>query len=828
MPMSQTIDLPKHSFSPSLFALTLEGAFQYSEKDSKFVKLEKFAVGTILTTTACIAAIVETVISSLITILTFPLYPIAPKRYAQITQHTADSARTIIAAVKRTFGAEIIAKPLVKQTKPVKQTPPPAPIVSASLPAPRENIQPKTVEKLPEPSQNFASRVLHFPKEHKTLMMSIVLGTATLAATVFFMYYMKTTPSSTSPPSTLPVCHIGGNTYTSTGTALAIAPSLPVCHIGGNTHTSTGTALAIAPSLPMCHIGGNTYTSTGTALAIAPPPSVPPFNAIPPPSNSTVANASSNYTWKNVANDVLILFFPGIALGYGCSWFFDRKIKTFNNKGNIMSQTVAVPPNHFFSLSRFTSRLERAQQFSKEHKPLMIGIALGTTTLLATVAKTFSTNIANQPTASSTISGSILSIPTQATNHFVSSTAKFSLCCLLAGVAYGIARYAFIRSRQNRATQSPGAPPPPAPLPPSRISPTTGLIITTPPAARSPASPTRSVPPAARAPAPPAGRVLAAPGDILAQRAAILGRRQASASQSRQAPRAGRLPASPIGRTPVPPTRAAPAAGRPPPTTPSRPPATRPPAPPTKLASPPVPPIRAAQRRPLPRSPVTPPAAPPPATRPPAPLTRLASPTARPPAPPTKLASPTARPPAPPTKLASPAARPPVSPLEAAPPPQSRPLPTPPARPTPLASEQADPPLTTAQAPKPVEAAGASSGRSSMAVIKPSQAKGAKLRKRSDYRPFNETHQKPPSGGRGKSFQDLVRLMGDDDGLKGALDRLAPEGSGEETATFSGDPSEESGSVGDVDEFGDLANLAAGVDIGRIPAGGLSGDGSRI
>ncbi|NGX47566.1 MAG: hypothetical protein K1000chlam3_00945, partial [Chlamydiae bacterium] len=118
-------------------------------------------------------------------ILTSPAYFIAPKRYAKITNHTADSARTIVAAAKRTFGAE---------TK------------KAVAPAPK--IAPSRVEKCKEFAKAQITNALQFSKDNQKAMLAATLTIILLGAyayqDVFFKYLFPPTPSSfsSSTPNT--------------------------------------------------------------------------------------------------------------------------------------------------------------------------------------------------------------------------------------------------------------------------------------------------------------------------------------------------------------------------------------------------------------------------------------------------------------------------------------------------------------------------------------------------------------------------------------------------------------------------------------------------
>ncbi len=326
------------SYSLSRFALTLERAFQYSESDTIFSKLGKFTVGTALTTTACIAAIVETTLAALLTVLTAPAYFLAPNRFAFFGRHTVNSAGTIIQAVKRSFGAGVEHAKLPGDAEVKQKTP-----VSPAPPAP-PSIQSKKVEQLPEPSQNFASRALQFSKEHKTLMIAIALGTATLAATAFYFYYMKTTSPSNLPIPILfkssadnpflETCPLGENisTFSSVGTSLegASTPqpsSLPVSSIDSNTTTSTETALAIIRNTPKqrqtltvstCPVRSllNSTVAQASSVArvrLAEVNNFPRDTQICERTQQIVANSN---TWTNNAIAAsFLLFCTGVAMG---------------------------------------------------------------------------------------------------------------------------------------------------------------------------------------------------------------------------------------------------------------------------------------------------------------------------------------------------------------------------------------------------------------------------------------------------------------------------------------------------------------------------------
>ncbi|NGX26791.1 MAG: hypothetical protein K940chlam6_00716 [Chlamydiae bacterium] len=161
------------------YALTQAEAFQYSKKDTYIKKAGKFTAGTFITTSAFVTAVVETAFSLVASILTSPAYFIAPKRYAKITNHTADSARTVLKAAKLTFGAE------------TKKSVAPAPKITLSR-----------VEKYKEFAKAQITNALQFSKDNQKAMLAATLTIILLGAyayqDVFFKYLFPPTPSSFS------------------------------------------------------------------------------------------------------------------------------------------------------------------------------------------------------------------------------------------------------------------------------------------------------------------------------------------------------------------------------------------------------------------------------------------------------------------------------------------------------------------------------------------------------------------------------------------------------------------------------------------------------
>ncbi len=776
----------------SQFVLTREEAFRYSEKDTFFSKTGKFAVGTALTTTACFAAIVETVLSSLIAILTSPIYLIAPKSYIQITQHTLDSVITIVAAAKRTFGAEIEAAPPPVEAEVKQKTP-----VSPAPPAP-PSIQSKKVEKLPELSQNFASRALQFSKEHKTLMIAIALGTATIAATAFYFYYMKTPPPSNLPIPLPP---------TSTATLSTGSPA---------TSISSTTTTIISPS--------NTWADN--LKAIVTKTNQPSISS----STTSLSSTSSTPTTITLSERAKTVLTATQSLSTSLP-------PSTTSNTNTVGKTIATLTNQHtassISSSTVTSTSTPATNrlsFSSAKMLILFSLSLG---IIGIILKHSRLNRAAQDTEKAATGESGAGAKKKAKRE------DDGLECLRSA-AEGVALPSVTSAEQDSpppvrspapptkaATVAPAFAPPPPPPPAPTISPTTGLILTPLPAARPPAPPiraakplltplTRAAPAAGRPPAPPAGRVLAAPRDILAHRAAMLARPPASPAAGRPPAPSTRL-ASPAARPPAPPTRlASPAAGRSPPTTP-----------PPLAARPPAPPIRAAKPLLTPTSQSAPQGA-----RPlPTPPTRATTSAARPPAPPIRAKPlPTPTPRSTPSAARSPA--PSAARLSAPPAGRALALPADQAQNAKKAADSSGTGGASSKAADSSGTGGASSGESKLtfaALRAQAKAKGAK----NPDRPYNRRgfqqrvrNKNPtatptlaaPSGGKGKSFAALADLV-EKGGLTDALGRLAPEGMEEATAPTSGDSSldsasssEGSGSEDSSNEFGDLASLAAEVE----------------
>jgi hypothetical protein len=151
----------------SAYALTQEQAFLRAVNTDGLVRRAwKSTVGTALTTTACVAAIFETIVSGLAAFVFTPvLYAVGSKRRYDLVNYTRDSASTVVAAARRTFGAELLA--------------------AANLEEPSKSAPLSKVEQLKIRASDLFQQALSTGKAHKGQL----LGTAAVAAIVATAYY---------------------------------------------------------------------------------------------------------------------------------------------------------------------------------------------------------------------------------------------------------------------------------------------------------------------------------------------------------------------------------------------------------------------------------------------------------------------------------------------------------------------------------------------------------------------------------------------------------------------------------------------------------------
>jgi len=144
----------------------MEQALRATKEDGLPMRAGKFAAGTTLTVTTVALAAVETILSAAATLATLTVSYFVPGRYAAIKTHTADSARTMALAAKRTFGAEII---------PANQKV--APQVASSR-----------VQKLQELVKAKATTALQFSKENKTALIASAIAVTVVSAYYFGLF----------------------------------------------------------------------------------------------------------------------------------------------------------------------------------------------------------------------------------------------------------------------------------------------------------------------------------------------------------------------------------------------------------------------------------------------------------------------------------------------------------------------------------------------------------------------------------------------------------------------------------------------------------------
>ncbi|MDN3506305.1 MAG: hypothetical protein P0S96_03650 [Simkaniaceae bacterium] len=158
--------------------LDLEQALRTTDGDLFITRAGKFAAGTTITVTTAALAALETLVSAAATIATLPVSYFAPQTYAGIKTHTADSARTVALATRRTFGADI------------------APAARAKPNA----VESSRVQELKIFAQDKMATALLFGQKNKTAIIA-----AAVAVTVMGAYYGGLFDHATSLVQSAPV-----------------------------------------------------------------------------------------------------------------------------------------------------------------------------------------------------------------------------------------------------------------------------------------------------------------------------------------------------------------------------------------------------------------------------------------------------------------------------------------------------------------------------------------------------------------------------------------------------------------------------------------------
>ncbi len=181
------------SYSHSLHNLTAFSLIQ--EGDSYWGCSWKLPAGRVLSATVILAAVAESLLASLATILFSPLYFIRRDSFHTIKGEAVDAAMLVGLSVKRFFGFERIEKPTATQP-PMSANLPAKP---ASLPAKPSSLHTKPAS-LPEKSEASwqkalqflkarASDVAHFAHERpKTIFFAITFGAAVVGAYYFGLF----------------------------------------------------------------------------------------------------------------------------------------------------------------------------------------------------------------------------------------------------------------------------------------------------------------------------------------------------------------------------------------------------------------------------------------------------------------------------------------------------------------------------------------------------------------------------------------------------------------------------------------------------------------
>ncbi|NGX59536.1 MAG: hypothetical protein KR126chlam3_00688 [Chlamydiae bacterium] len=188
------------SYSHSLHNLTAFSLIQ--EGDSYWGYSWKLPAGRVLSATVTLAAVAESLLASLATILFSPLYFIRRDSFHTIKGEAVDAAMLVGLSVKRFFGFETIEKPTATQPPmsanlPAKPASLPAKL--ASLPARPSSLHTKLVTLPAKPETSWqkalqclkarASDVAHFAHERpKTTFFAITFGAAVVGAYYFGLF----------------------------------------------------------------------------------------------------------------------------------------------------------------------------------------------------------------------------------------------------------------------------------------------------------------------------------------------------------------------------------------------------------------------------------------------------------------------------------------------------------------------------------------------------------------------------------------------------------------------------------------------------------------